>query len=963
EDSKNPYTDLAIAQALHMSRSDVTLLRKALSIGDSRERRKGVLVASMKEILMTDASISIRGMESALIEKGFNVSRNTLHKLMKELETSEILTEAIFQVTNDLEKSYHVKKDAFSVLVGASGSLKSQIELAKAAILYPQNGLHTLLHGPSGVGKSQLAECMYKFAVDSGTLNSEAPFTVFNCADYADNPQLLLSHLFGYAKGAFTGATEDKIGLVEKTNHGILFLDEIHRLPPEGQEIFFYLIDKGKYRRLGESDNQRSAEILLIAATTESLSSSLLKTFRRRIPVTIELPELDNRPLEERYEIIEQFFKQEALRMGDNLIVSQNVLKAFVLYEVIGNIGQLRSDIQVTCARSFLKHMGKSLGTVKIEIAEIPNDVVRGLMKINAFRYEINKIVKGDLEITGSKSNIIEAGDEKTCVLSKEIYKIIEDKYHAMKVQGVDEEIIGRVIENELETKIHNSVSSFKNKKQVSIKKDLEKIVGAPMIRVVEDMIEIAEGHYEYLDESLLYFLATHLVASRERINQNKPITNPRLEKIKIQYPKAFRIATEMAELASQSMSVVFPEDEIAFIAMYLKSCSETEAFFQESVGIIVMSHGRVASGMAAVANRLLGVNHAKSIEMSLDDSPEVALKLALELTRETENGKGVLFLVDMGSLAGVGEIVAKELSIKTRTIARVDTMMVIEAVRKAILPDANLDDIADGLQREPESTVNEHLFNSLDCWVISICLTGKGMAKVLEKKINDSFVDNPKIKVMTISAFEEKNLHDRIQELRKEKRIIATVGTIDPQVEEIPFISATKVLEEEGIDIIGKQYWLKTDKLLEDEVRENTFESGIFNKDTTLIKRSISTKEEVIDVMMQQLLQGGYVDAAYKASVIEREAMLPTVFKGGVALPHGDPHYVKNPVIGVVTLTEPISWGESHHVDCVFFIAISECRKDEFKKLYRIINNPYYLNKIKKCESFEELRELIRNV
>lgn len=104
--------------------------------------------------------------------------------------------------------------------------------------------------GGSGVGKSELAECMYEFSVLSGVKSKDAPFIVFNCADYAENPNLLIAQLFGVIKGAYTGANSDKEGLVEKANGGILFLDEIHRLPSEGQEILFYLIDKGKYRRL-----------------------------------------------------------------------------------------------------------------------------------------------------------------------------------------------------------------------------------------------------------------------------------------------------------------------------------------------------------------------------------------------------------------------------------------------------------------------------------------------------------------------------------------------------------------------------------------------------------------------------------------------------------------------------------------------------------------------------------------
>ena len=85
----------------------------------------------------------------------------------------------------------------FNDLIGANSSLRNQIEQAKAALLYPPNGLHTLIVGSTGVGKSLFANIMYEYSKYIKKLPEDAPFVVFNCADYANNPQLLLSYIFG----------------------------------------------------------------------------------------------------------------------------------------------------------------------------------------------------------------------------------------------------------------------------------------------------------------------------------------------------------------------------------------------------------------------------------------------------------------------------------------------------------------------------------------------------------------------------------------------------------------------------------------------------------------------------------------------------------------------------------------------------------------------------------------------
>lgn len=284
------------------------------------KKNSGISAYELSEYMKMDRANVSRYLNNLYKEKRVNKSngRPVLYSSFK-LKDIDVEKDKQEDIIKDQEDELVAKKDSLDRLVGAELSLKLPIQQAKAAILYPPRGLHTLILGETGVGKSLFAKMMYSFAKESNVIDENAPFIRFNCADYADNPQLVVAQIFGVKKGAFTGADSDKDGLLKKADGGILFLDEIHRLSPQGQEMLFTFIDKGTFRRLGDTEKQIKAEVQIISATTEDPQSFMLKTFTRRIPMTIILPPLRERTLEERYLLLESFIKEESARLGKSI--------------------------------------------------------------------------------------------------------------------------------------------------------------------------------------------------------------------------------------------------------------------------------------------------------------------------------------------------------------------------------------------------------------------------------------------------------------------------------------------------------------------------------------------------------------------------------------------------------------------------------------------------------------------
>ena len=977
EDKKNPLTDEECAKLLFINRSEVTQLRQALGIPDSRERRKPLLIKEIREIKNEEPLISERNLTVEVNKRGFDLSRYSVAKILKELQDAEGEESADDSPPSELDNNQFAQRqndviiDPFTTMIGWNKSLHVKVEQAKAALLYPPNGLHTLIIGATGVGKSVMAECMYKFALQAKKLeDKQFPFIIFNCADYAENPQLLLAQLFGYKKGAFTGAESDRVGLVAQANGGILFLDEVHRLPPDGQEILFQLIDKGKYRRLGETDIVNDAQVMIIAATTEDIEKSLLGTFRRRIPMIIELPPLNIRPVEERLDIIKVFFQNEAERINKKIIVGYNALRTLLIYDCVGNIGQLRSDIQVACARGFLGYVakGNQEDSIIVDFEALPIHATKDLIKRQWNRVEVEKIIPDELTFTPGLSVPEQELKESLYNLPNDIYKNIEEQYQKLQKHGLSDEVINRIIGDDLETKVRKIIKQVKKNKHRYVNQDLKTIVLPEVAELGKQMVKKAQSFLGEIDDTLFYCLATHLNATVERIKSGKKIINPRLENVKKNYSKEFKIAQEMASLANLYLGFDLPEDEIGFIAMYLKSLASKNVNSHNTIGIVVITHGHVAEGMASVANRLMGVNHVQAVEMSLDEKPQVALNIALDTVQKFDRGKGVLLLVDMGSLASFGDYIAKKTGITIRTVTRVDTLMVIDAVRKVLLPEADINEVATSLIKgKPISNYpyeDRASLNAETPAIISICLTGEGTAKQIDHLIkNEVHKINKNIKIVTLGVLDDRDILEQINKLRRNLNILAIIGTVNPEHPEIPFISSADVIRGMGqyrlINIVKSQCQQNNACIL--NAGSNT--NPVLDLDNILVGKEIKNKDEIINKLADILVKKGCVYPNFVNGVFEREQLGSTAIGNSLAIPHGYGGDIISPAIAIMTLKKPVEWYEGNKVSLVFLLALNENSKDEFKRIHKIIKDESIAEKIKAAQSPEEIVTLLNNI
>jgi DNA-binding NtrC family response regulator len=243
-------------------------------------------------------------------------------------------------------------------LIGRSPALqklKSQISQ------YADSPFPALIEGESGTGKELVAVLLHRLS-----WRRPKPWYALNCAAIA--PTLVEPTLFGYAKGAFTGATQNKSGYFEDAGDGTLFLDEIGELPLELQAKLLRVLENGEYQRVGETQ-QRFSRARVIAATNRDLRQEIRKgqfrpdLYHRLSVFTISVPPLRDMD-EDKALLLEHYrrFYGEQAKMAP-FSLDEGAQKAWRDYHFPGNVRELRNIV----IRLTTKYAGQKLSAAEIE--------------------------------------------------------------------------------------------------------------------------------------------------------------------------------------------------------------------------------------------------------------------------------------------------------------------------------------------------------------------------------------------------------------------------------------------------------------------------------------------------------------------------------------------------------------------------------------------------------------------
>jgi len=300
----------------------------------------------------------------------------------------------------ELEKKVEEYEKTYKNFIGESPQIRRIKEFIKKIAPFDIN---VLILGESGTGKEVVAHAIHQLSN-----RKNEPFVAINCASLPS--ELLESELFGYKKGAFTGALSNKKGLIEQANGGTLFLDEIGDMPLPLQAKILRFIEDRKIRPIGSLE-EKDVDVRIIAATNKNLEKLIEKgifredLYYRLSTITIELP-----PLRERKEdiplLVKYFVEKLSKKYGKNINrIDPEFFEYLYSLPFKGNVRELRNIVE----KAIILSDGKTLSvpgkrkketTSKIKIGDFPENGVN-LKKILE---EIEKFyLKKALEKTGGK--------------------------------------------------------------------------------------------------------------------------------------------------------------------------------------------------------------------------------------------------------------------------------------------------------------------------------------------------------------------------------------------------------------------------------------------------------------------------------------------------------------------------------------------------------------------------------
>lgn len=702
-----------------------------------------------------------KGLKTSYIAEKLNMKRSNvsslLNMLVKEGKLIKLSGRPVQYLLPDRDPN-----DPFNTLIGYDDSLKSAIKQAKAAILYPAGALRFSIYAANGSGSTTFIKAAVKFAQKNRVIAKDCNIFQINCRNYAGDPDYLNDKLF------MNGEKHQDCFQIVQNN--VLIVNHYEFLNSQQISKLAQIID--------DLSNETRGVVIFTANDTVSRKLDF--------PIEIHLPSLKDRTYVEKLQLIEKFFNKEAVRASKDIVVSQDVMKALILADYSHNLKDLKNYIVMACANAYIrvaKH--KNANRIYVHADDFPYSVSSSLMNERSANIKLNSILS-------QRNKYIFSTDQasKYNLKDKNVYTKLSDQYAKLEENGISDKKANNIIKDKIKqlfAEYHYSNSKDKNHNLV----ELSKIVPLPIIQMIDRWLQKTEKKLNSkFDDSIFYGLCLHLNSIINLRVRNEDLSDEKIRIIFSKNPIEYKSTIELADKIKKEFNCELSDSEIAIIITFLKEKPHEK--IARPVLLYALHGDGAAKRLSEVTNTLNKSNNSYGYDMNLEKASHIVYQELKALMNKIDQGKGIIVIYDMGSFKAIFDNLAKETGISVRLIQMPITLVGLEVARKS-MTEENIDNVYHNV------TLNLNKFssaknNTKHDLVITLCHTGEGGAISLKNYIEQ--YSNLGFYVKALSISNKEKLASEVEELRKIYNVVAFVGTYNPNLYGIPFISIKSIFE-----------------------------------------------------------------------------------------------------------------------------------------------------------------------
>ena len=731
---------------------------------------------------MLSNGTSKEGVTTKEIAEALNLQRSNVSTLLNDLVKEEKLEKTatrpvLYKIRNNTTSDYGLSQMKF---IGIDGSLSKAIQISKAAILYPKHSLNVLVTAKAGCGTSFFCNFMYMFCKEAKIMQADAPFIKVNCRHYRNHMDELDNLLFGQEKGKLDNC------YFSMAKGGMLFIDNAELLNAHQQSLIFDFLETGMIYSADRKEYMDCKDVYLVL----SCNPSHVGQYNQRIPMIIELPQLKDRPLIERFDFVNYFFSIEANNAKRNIEISQEVMQALLLTEYSRNIKELEMEIKKACATACVRVMDVPNSPIIVDLHDFNSNIQKSLVKMRFRSQDI-------LSLVGSQNCFIyDCNGTFQSNHHDELYNEMHMQYKELSNRGINAKAIQDVINNHV-TNLFKQYNYNHGYDESYDTEQLSKIVDFRIIELVQKFSEMTKTELKIiLKPSVFYGLCLHMNSLLSIKSSHSRVDNDQLNFIVQNYPKEYALSAQFALDFKDMFGIELPPEEIAIITMFLVKTKD-EIDNGHPVLLYILHGSGIAEALKEVTISLTHCNNVYSYDLHLEKDNLKAMDEIRSLILKIDEGQGVIVIYDMGSIRTMLDTIAQENDVKIRYIHIPITLIGIDVARKC-LQEEDIDYVYHTTLLEMKSLDDNKNYKREV--VITLCQTGDGGAFQLKQYIDQYSKLGFKTIPLAISKRDE--LIKKVMEIKKIYTIHCFVGTYNPNLLGIPYISINKVFENRAEDI-----------------------------------------------------------------------------------------------------------------------------------------------------------------